>query len=249
MLKVKDFFQDFRNLLIINILDIRTTWIFQMIFGLFTPLGLMFFLKFYVDLDNAQYVTKILSGNIIISMTMPILLLLSSRIAILKKDGSIDYYRTLPISMHAFVISLLVSLLIAYTPSIVFVFILGKLFLGVTITGVTTILSIILTIMLAVISLIGIASFIGWKAKEPQHANAIGNILFTIMIALSPVIIPDDRIPMILAKTSYLFPVTYSSKLLGLILNNNFNMMFYRYIIILLGFAIVSCYILKRVWD
>jgi ABC-2 type transport system permease protein len=249
MYRIKKFLLDFYNLLMMNILDIRTTWIFQMIFGLFTPLGLMFFLKFYVDLDNVQYVIKILSGNIIISMTMPILLLLSSRIAILKKDGSIDYYRTLPISMNAFVISLLVSLLIAYAPSIVFVFILGKLFLGINITGGLSIVAIILTIMLAIISLIGIATLIGWKAKEPQHANAIGNILFTAMIALSPVLIPDDKIPSILQKTSYLFPVTYSSKLLGLIFNNNFNSLFISYLMVLNGYAIVSLFIMKKVWD
>ncbi len=84
MIKKNSNFKDFSTLLIMNILDIRKTWIFQMIFGIFTPLGILFFLRFYVDSNNTAELIKILSGNIVVSITMPILLLLTSRLAILK---------------------------------------------------------------------------------------------------------------------------------------------------------------------
>lgn len=240
--------KNFNTLVTMNILDIRTTWMFQMIFGIITPFGFMYFLKFYIDINDSDQLTKLLSGNIVISMTMPILLLLTSRLSILKKDGSIDYYRTLPINMNIFIFSLVTSFLLTYIPSIIVIYFFGSLFLGLKIISIKSLFIIFFVQIISILTMIGIATLIGIKAGSPEIANAVGNIIFTIFISISPILIPDEKIPYILRKISYLVPTTYSAKLINMSLNNVYNIEFYIYCLIMVFLSVLSVILLKRLW-
>lgn len=241
-------YRKFATLATMNILDIRTTWIFQMVFGMVTPFGLMFFIKMNLETTDPFQLSKILSGNIVISLTMPILLLLTSRLATLKRDGSLDYYRTMPIDMNGFILSLIISFFVTYIPSIIVIFFLGSLILGVKIAGITSLIITFIVQLASILTMVGMAALIGIKSSSPEMANALGNVFFAVLISMSPVLIPDDKIPLILQKIQYVFPTTYSSKLINLSINGMYNNELYIYCLVLLVLCVGSVILLKKVW-
>jgi ABC-2 type transport system permease protein len=241
-------FSDFFVMLKINILDLKLSFFFQAIFSIFTPLGLLFFLYTNIDSTDIVAVTRVFTGNLLISLTMPSLLLLSSKIAVLKKDGTIDYYNTLPISMNVFIFALLLSFVLSYLPGIITIFAIGAIALNINITAVNVVL-LALVLLLSLLSLIGFAVIIGALSPGIYQANAIGNIFFTLFITMSPVLIPEEVLPNFIVVFSSFMPTRHAAILLNGILNNNLST---RDIIISLSvlviYSVVSYVLLKLSW-
>ena len=239
---------DFYVILKINVLDLKSSFFFQAIFSIFTPLGLLFFLNAYLDMTDTAAVTRVFTGNLLISMTMPALLLLSSKIADLKKDGTVDYYNTLPISMNIFVFALLLSFILSYLPGIITIFIIGSVALNINITAIN-ILLMALILLLGLLSLIGFAAIIGALSPTVYHANAIGNIFFTLFVTMSPVLIPEENLPQFINTFSIFMPTRHASILLnGLLLDNLVSQDIIISLSILLVYSIVSHAMLVFTW-
>ncbi len=151
--------------------------------------------------------------------------------------------------MSIFIFALVTSFLLTYIPSLITTFLIGSLFLGINKISFITFLIIFVIQIMAILTMVGIASLIGWKSSSPEIANAIGNITFTFFITMSPVLIPDNRVPNILNKLSYLMPTTYAVKSINMVMNNLYNKELYIYIIVLIILSILSCILLKKVLD
>lgn len=237
---------EYYYLLKINILELRKSWIFQLIFGFIMPFGIMFILSTYIDTSDEVVVVNLFIGNIITSVTMPILLLLTSRLSQLKSYGSMDYYKSLPINLNTLAIALMSTFFLTYIPTILTLCLLFHFWLGMSFS-ITILLQIILCLLLVVFSLVGIASFIGLKAKTPEQANVMGNVVFAILITTSPVLIPIEKLPEIFNYISKLTPTNYGINVAKGILLFEYNSVFYISLGVLLLMSALSFWALQKV--
>ena len=237
---------EYYYLLIVNILELRKSWFFQLLFGLVMPFGMVFILSTYIDTADSEAVANLFTGNIIVSVTMPILLLLTSRLSLLKTYGSMDYYKSLPINMNILIAALMTVYFLTYLPSIailyfLFYFMLGLSFSFAVLAEITAVL------LFLVCSLVGLAAFIGLKAKTVEQANIIGNIVFAVIITASPVLIPADKLPAVFTCISYISPSGYGMTLIKGILTGSYTFGFYAGAGVLALMTVLSFFMMSKV--
>lgn len=236
----------FYYLLKLNILEQRKSWIFQVIFGLIMPFGMVFIISSYIDVDNKKEIINLFIGNLIISMSMPILLLLTTRLSQMKAFESMDYYRSLPVNMNILTLSLLTSYFITYIPSFFILYMSFRILFDLKIS-LTVMIYILMLITLLILSLVGIAAYVGIKSKTPEQANVFGNVIFAVLISTNAILIPEQKIPFIFNQISYLFPVKYTINCMKYIINGKFDFIFLSSLLIVFLFSIVSFWLMRKV--
>lgn len=209
---------------------------------------IVFFKLFFGDSANEK-LQYILTGSLIIGVISTSLSTLSVKVNNLVVSNGMEYFLSFPINKFEFILSLISAELIVFLPSSYIVLFFGRHILGINNYVNLTLLSLFL--ILLSISLIGIGTLIGYKAKNYNQTISISSLVSYALIFLSPIYYSIDSLNIFLRIPSYLIPSTYAANMIRKILYNSgnisYNDVFYNLMIMII-FSIISMAILLKLF-
>lgn len=179
--------------------DYQDSAAFMILFSIVMPLGLLWLLS--SSLGSRPY--EFLAGNAVIAIGFGGANFSINRVGVLRLQGEMDYYATLPIKKSAFAASLLSLSLVAALPGVLTSLFFGHWLLAIPWLNVATALP--LTI-LAAGSLTIVGVMVGSFARTLGQINLYSNMVYVVVMFLSPVLAPIDTLPLPLRITSYILP-------------------------------------------
>jgi ABC-2 type transport system permease protein len=240
----------FLDLYLMQLANYRWTWRWQLISGLIAPVSFMFVLKTLLANDPSAATSglgaHILAGNLVMSVLLTTMGHASNRFAWLKETEGLDYYATLPIDRALMVVTVILAFVTLSIPQLAGTVLLGKMLFGLPLTP--HLLS-PLVIVLAALSLAGVGAGIGILAPDMPTEAVLANLAAFLMLFLSPVLIPAERLPAVLQVTSRLLPTSYAVEALRRLLVGTLDERVALDLAILAGFSIVSLYVATRRLD
>jgi ABC-2 type transport system permease protein len=240
----RKFFVDLRFLLLEQLLEIRLTWYWHIIFAVVLPMALVFgFGRIGSGLKDRESLLYIISGSAIFSVANDGLYVLATRIGVMRKEGILIYYASLPISRFALITAQIFSRLVITLPGIVVPILFGSLIYQVQFTISPWILVLLPVIGLTLAS-IGMA--LGALIENLEMMQVIANLLLFVLIMAAPVFIPVKALPVPLQILGYLLPPTYAAAALRMALDGTITSDFYINIAILGAMMLGSFLILNR---
>ena len=154
-----------------------------------------------------------------------------------KQQGRLDYFRSLPISREAYILSLLTVVLVLSLPGIVLGLLTGWWRYDVSFDISPVIL---LVVPIAVLSLGGFGAAIAILSPRLQLTNAISQLAIFYFIFSTPVLLPRENLPAALQRTADLLPPTYAADAVRASLTDLEGTHLERSLLVLLGFAVAS---------
>lgn len=200
--------------------DYQDSAAFMILFSIVMPLGLLWLLS--GSLGNRPY--DFLAGNAVIAIGFGAVNFAVNRVGILRLQGEMDYYATLPIKKSAFAASLLSLSLVAALPGVLVSLLFGHWLLAIPLLNVATALP--LTI-LAAGSLTIVGVMVGSFARTPGQINLYSNMVYVVVMFLSPVLVPMDRLPLPMQITSYILPTGQAAMAITEALGGHFGSRFW----------------------
>jgi ABC-2 type transport system permease protein len=192
-----------------QMLEVRTTWTWSLLFGLLMPVAMVFGLsRIGGGLNDATSLLYIVSGAAIFSVATEGIATLAQRIGVIKNDGMMVYYASLPISKASFVAAMVLSRLLLIMPGLITPMIAAGLMYDVDFV-ISPALVIVLPLSCLALSAIGLA--IGTLIDSMELIVVITNLLIFVLLLAAPVLIPPDSLPLPLRVLGYLLPPTYAA--------------------------------------
>ncbi|MCK4259612.1 MAG: ABC transporter permease [Halanaerobiales bacterium] len=235
--KYTDLFQkvtSFWILLKSNLLEFRLYWVWYFFMMSFN--GAMFVILLWL-LGGKEGALYAITGSMTMTLTTAAALSLGQEIGGLKDQNAFEFYATLPISKLSFIFALSSRSLIFALPSLLISMLFGVFLFNFEIT-VHPIL--ILIIILGGSSLIGVGALIGFYSKNGRVAGIATQVVQPLITFLAPVFVPYKALPLLLQKTSVIFPTTYIARTLRAALGGQVGPLVYRDLLILTIWVIVS---------
>lgn len=201
--------------------EYRTNWFFQAFFGLFLPIGFIFFLKTAGNGVSPERAIFLLGGNLATSITFGPTCMLLMKIGAWKQNREFDYWAALPLGKLVVVFALLSVGFVFALPGLIGVYVFGSLMLGLPFTGGPLLIPIA---FLSALSLIGFGAIIGSYVNDGQTASIVANLLIVMVGFLSPTLMPPEALPAPLRVFSTVMPTTYAADAFRQVLNGQFGM-------------------------
>ncbi|MFF0379939.1 ABC transporter ATP-binding protein/permease [Actinoplanes missouriensis] len=200
---------DFKYLWLEQMLEVRTTWTWSLLFGLLMPVAMVFGLaRIGNGLDDPASLLYIVSGAAVFSLATEGIATLAQRIGVIKTDGMMVYYASLPIGKVSFVAALVLSRLLLIMPGLVTPIIAADLMYD-TNYVISPWLLVVLPLSCLALSAIGLA--IGTLIASMDLIVVVTNLLIFVLLLASPVLIPPESLPAPLRVLGYLLPPTYAA--------------------------------------
>ncbi|WP_149828657.1 ABC transporter ATP-binding protein/permease [Streptomyces tailanensis] len=207
-----------------QMLEVRTTWTWSLLFGLLMPVAMVFGLsRIGGGLNDATSLLYIVSGAAIFSVATEGIATLAQRIGVIKNDGMMVYYASLPISKASFVAAMVLSRLLLIMPGLITPMVAAGLMYDVDFT-ISPALVLVLPLSCLALSAIGLA--IGTLIDSMELIVVITNLLIFVLLLAAPVLIPPDSLPLPLRVLGYLLPPTYAADALRHTLNGDLGAAF-----------------------
>ncbi|MGW2088793.1 ATP-binding cassette domain-containing protein [Streptomyces sp. NPDC001880] len=214
----------FKYLWLEQMLEVRTTWTWSLLFGLLMPVAMVFGLsRIGGGLNDTTSLLYIVSGAAIFSVATEGIATLAQRIGVIKNDGMMVYYASLPISKASFVAAMVLSRLLLIMPGLITPMIAAGLMYDVDFT-ISPALVLVLPLSCLALSAIGLA--IGTLIDSMELIVVITNLLIFVLLLAAPVLIPPDSLPLPLRVLGYLLPPTYAADALRHTLNGDLGAAF-----------------------
>jgi len=189
----------------VQLLNVRTGWVWYFLLSSFIPLLTLFFL-FLVLSYQIKYANYVVTGNIVFAVVLGSLNTLAEQLGWMKQNRYFEHYATLPIAKLSLIIALITRSTLFSLPSMVAVLLIGKILFKLPIVLHPLLL---VVFILSGFALSGIGSMIGIYSKNGNHANIITRVVFPILVFTAPVLIPMENLPYVLQITSLALPTTY----------------------------------------
>ncbi|MEW6047601.1 MAG: ABC transporter permease, partial [Bacillota bacterium] len=100
--------------------------------------------------------------------------------------------------------------------------------------------SVVAVALLAATSLSGVGVALGMTLRSAKLTSVIVQVLFFLIMFLSPVLVPVSRLPLGLRTASVLLPSTHAAQALTLALAGQFDGSFWLSVAALIGFTLGS---------
>jgi ABC-2 type transport system permease protein len=241
----------FWDLYLMQLANFRWTWRWQVIGGLLAPLSFMFMLNTLLEREagTAGAVAlgaHILAGNVVMSTVFTTMGHTASRFNWLKETEGLDYYATLPIDRAMLVAAVLLAFVTLGLPNLVATVVLGKLLFALPLAPHPLAL---VAILLAALSLASVGATVGILAPDRAAQQVADNLLLFAMLFLSPVLIPAERLPLLLQWTSKLLPTSYVVDALRTLLVGVVDGAVVVDLAVLAGFSAVALFVATRKLD
>lgn len=201
----------FLVLLWTQLFTLRIGWFWYLVMMSLQPLTLLLFIRFLLGPSDKSVVLYLITGNIVLSLSLSSMLSLGQDLGWLKDDHAFDYYATLPIPKSALILAIVTRSALFALPSIAIILILGIWFFDISLAPHPLVL---IVLLLGSYSLSGLGAIIGFYSPSGRVANLLTQIIQPMIVFLSPVFVPVDRLPRILQFTSNLMPTTYIAQAL-----------------------------------
>ncbi|MFJ8222151.1 ABC transporter ATP-binding protein/permease [Streptomyces griseus] len=215
---------DLKFLWLEQMLEVRTTWSWVLMFGLLMPAAMVFGLTRIGDgLSDEESLLFIVSGAAIFSVANEGIGTLAQRIGALRQDGMMVYYASLPISRISFLAAMVFSRLLLILPGLITPMITAKLMYD-TDFVISPVLLLVLPLACMALSAIGLA--IGTLVRSMDLLLVIVNLMIFVLLLVAPVLIPIESLPVPLQVFGYLLPPTYAAESLRLALVGDFGSAF-----------------------
>lgn len=240
----RKFFVDLKYLTLEQLLEVRTTWYWFLVFSLFMPLSMVFgFGRIGSGLSDRNSLLYIISGAAIFAVATEGIVTVSQKVTQMKKEGMMIYYASLPISKTAFIAAILLTRMLVTLPGMLVPIALGPLLYGINVEFSFWVL---LLLPLCGLSLSAIGMTFGSLLNSVELVSVITNVLIFVLIFAAPVFIPVAALPLPLQIFGYLLPPTYAADALRLALSGTLDTMFYFDVAILLLMTVASLFALTR---
>ena len=238
------FFRDLKYLWLEQVSEVWASWYWYVILSLLAPLGLMFgFTRVGSGLTDRTSLIYILSGSAIFAVGSDSLASMAQRMGMMKKEGMLTYYASLPINKVAFVTALMLSRLVVTLPGMLIPILLGAWLNNIQIQFNVWIF---LLLPLTGLALSAVGIMIGSLLDNMELVNIIVSVVLFMLLMAGPVFIPMASLPLPLQWLSYFFPPTYAADALRHALDGVFDSAFYIDIGVLVLMTIGSLYVLTR---
>ncbi|MFI6696497.1 ATP-binding cassette domain-containing protein [Streptomyces sp. NPDC050433] len=229
---------DLKYLWLEQMLEVRTTWTWSLLFGLLMPVAMVFGLsRIGGGLNDANSLLYIVSGAAIFSVATEGVATLAQRIGVIKNDGMMVYYASLPISKASFVAAMILSRLLLIMPGLITPMIAAGLMYDVDFV-ISPALVIVLPLSCLALSAIGLA--IGTLIDSMELIVVITNLLIFVLLLAAPVLIPPDSLPLPLRIIGYLLPPTYAAEALRHTLTGDLDAVFALDIAVLAAMTVLG---------
>lgn len=222
--RARELLVGFKYLWLEQMLEVRTTWTWSLLFGLLMPVAMVFGLsRIGGGLNDANSLLYIVSGAAIFSVATEGVATLAQRIGVIKNDGMMVYYASLPISKASFVAAMVLSRLLLIMPGLITPMIAAGLMYDVDFV-ISPALVIVLPLSCLALSAIGLA--IGTLIDSMELIVVITNLLIFVLLLAAPVLIPPESLPLPLRIVGYLLPPTYAAEALRHTLTGDLDAVF-----------------------
>ncbi len=199
----------FKYLWLEQMLEVRTTWSWTLLFGFLMPIAMVFGLTRIGDgLSDPKSLLYIASGAAIFSVATEGIGTLAQRVGVLKRDGMMVYYASLPISRAALLASMVLARLVLVLPGLVTPILAANVLYDAGFE-VSPALLVVLPLTCLALSAVGLA--IGMLIDDIELIVVITNLLIFVLLLAAPVLIPPESLPAPLRLISYLLPPTYAA--------------------------------------
>lgn len=211
--------ESFIVLLRMQMARLRRSWRQYVVVSSAMPSGIVLLLRAMSGPVPKTVALQVITGNIVLSVAITAIAMLAQQVAWMKANRTFDYFRTLPVSSAAVVLSILLAYLAFALPGMAVVLVVGRLLYGV---GMHIGFGLLPAVLLTGVALSGIGALIGLLARSDQFAGLTGNLVMMLVLFLG--IIPASRVPAIVNALSWMIPSTYGVHLLMALLGGGASM-------------------------
>lgn len=204
------------DLTLMQLTNWRWSWRSMIIVGMIGPVLSM--LSFGIVAQGSPgAIEYILTGNVVLALLLDGLGKVSSNVAFMKFNGTLDYFATLPVYRSALVLATVIAFFILSLPAVLVTMLVGTILLHVPLQ--ISPLAVVV-IPLICISLSGLGALIGIFARTPEEAGSLNLITTLFLFSFGPVLVPLDRLPEIMGTLSLFSPSTYAASALRQVVLN-----------------------------
>ena len=226
-------------------LNVRTGWVWYFLLSSFIPLLTLFFL-FLILSYQIQYAIYVVTGNIVFAVVLGSFNTLAEQLGWMKQNRFFDHYAALPISKISLIIALVIRSTLFSLPAMAMVLIAGKLLFSLPIVLHPVLIPVFI---MSGFALSGIGALVGIYSSSSNRANIATRVIFPVLVFTAPVMIPLEKLPLILQYTSVVLPTTYIANAFRAALSGNLNGHFFIDLGIVLLFIVVSLYFVAHRFD
>ena len=242
--RASKFFVDLKYLWLEQMLEVRTTWYGFAIFSILLPLTIVFgFARIGSGLQDPTSLLYIVSGASVFAVANDGIYSMAIRTGAMKKDGTLTYYASLPISKIAFMMAMIFSRLLLTLPGMLIPILFGQLIYKINIQ-----LSpwIVVLVPLTALSLSSIGMAVGVLIDNLEIIQMVVNLLLFVLIMAAPVFMPMAALPLPLQLLAYCLPPSYAADALRQALSGTIGVTFFSDLGILTLMTLVSFAVLTR---
>jgi len=200
-------FQVWWSVFLMRMATLREFWYWQVVGWLLFPLGIAFFFKMAMAGDPGAAV-YVVTGNVVMGLVINTVQMVATDLAWARQRNDLDFFATLPVSRLQLVMAFVAVAALASVPAALINLQAAAWVLEVTLTWHPVLP---LIVILSVLSMAGIGVMIGVTARSGTHANLVYNVLMLVVMFLSPVLVPAERLPAVLQYTAAALPTTYAA--------------------------------------
>lgn len=195
------------DLFLFRVAGVRDHWYWYVMGWLVFPIAILFFMKMATAADPSVAL-YLITGNAVMALVFGPVQFISNDLAWLRQRNDLDFFATLPITRLQLVMAVLAVAALTSIPGTIINLLIGSWVVGLPLAWHPLFP---LVLVLSVLSMAGIGVMIGVYARSGTHANIMNNLMLIMVMFLSPVFIPADRLPAVLQYTARVLPTTYVS--------------------------------------
>lgn len=223
----------------------RDGWVWSVCLSALSPLSLLWFLHFSGGAASPERVVHAISGSVIFAVVLNTTLGLGQELSTLRAGGALDFYVTLPISRGALVFAILGRAMTFALPSVITVFTIGSLTLGLRVGPHA--LWAVPVLLLAAFSLSAAGAAVGFLSPSQKAASFLTQVGYTLVVFFTPIMLPIEALPEGLRAFAWLIPTTYAARALRMLLSPHFNAVVLTVdLTVLAAFAALSIVLIRR---
>jgi ABC-2 type transport system permease protein len=243
-LRPRAFFSSLRYLWLEQLLELRTTWAWNLVFSLFMPLAMVFGLtRFGSGMGDARSLLYIVSGAAIFAVVTEGVVTMAQRVCGMRQEGMLVYYASLPISRVAFVLALMLARMVITLPGLLTPLVAARVLYGFEVAPNPWIV-VLLPLTALCLSSVGMA--LGSAIENLDLVIVLTNMLVFVLLLATPLFIPPEALPVPLQLFGQLLPPTYAASALRAAIEGRLDVAFHRDVAILVGMTALSLLGLKR---
>ncbi|MFC9854727.1 ATP-binding cassette domain-containing protein [Streptomyces prasinus] len=200
---------EFAYLWLEQMLEVRSTWPWTLMFGFLMPLAMVFGLsRIGTAPAGSESMLYIVSGAAVFALATEGIATLAQRIGHLKSQGQMLYYASLPISKASFVAALVCARLVLVAPGLLTPVLAAKYLFGADVVLSPVLL---LVLPLSALALAALGMTIGSLIDDVELTVVVTNLLVFVLLLASPVLMPPEALPAPLRLAGFLLPPTYAA--------------------------------------